>query len=123
MPSPVELSEDQDLVLTFFGTQTPHWKLSLDSDVVQFFEAAGRPARVGAVLSNAQVKAIQSLTAADKVRVEVAIFGSNVAFDLAGRKLDALSWGGIAMLDCSAKGSPSSPADGQLQPRLRVVES
>ena len=95
----LNINEDLDnpKLFTHFGTLSPYWRLSSDSNCLQLSSEQENEATVGVELTAAQANAIRTMTGVTTSLVlEVAVLGNRMTIHLVGRKIDAWEWGGTA---------------------------
>ncbi|MCU5775684.1 cyclic di-GMP phosphodiesterase [Erwiniaceae bacterium BAC15a-03b] len=99
--------QGQTLLYTFFGTSSPHWHLSADSDALNFAEDENAEINLAVSLVPSQVSLIRCMTViTSSVNLTVSLRGTMVAMHLVGRKVNQSTWAGTA----SAWGDTSSVA-------------
>jgi len=99
--------QGQTLLYTLFGTTSPHWHLSADSDALNFAENEQADINLAVALIPAQASLIRSMTViTSSVNLSISLHGTLVALHLVGRKKDQFTWTGTA----SAWGDTSSVA-------------
>ncbi|MBP2166846.1 cyclic di-GMP phosphodiesterase Gmr [Erwinia toletana] len=99
--------QGQTLLYTFFGTSSPHWHLSADSDALNFAEDENAEINLAVPLTPSQVSLIRCMTViTSSVNLTVSLRGTTVAMHLVGRKVNQSTWAGTA----SAWGDTSSVA-------------
>ena len=80
-----------------FGTASPYWRLSIDSNALMLSCAEEDRAVIGVELTSeqaAQVRALTGVTAS--LALDVQLFGDSFKLHLVGRKIDGTEWGGTA---------------------------
>jgi cyclic di-GMP phosphodiesterase Gmr len=88
---------DHPQLLTHFGTSSPFWKFTVDSNTLLLSGRLGELGTVGVELTPAQGAAVRALAGATQsVVLDVKIFGSSMRLHLVGRKIDGREWGGNA---------------------------
>lgn len=95
----LDINEDIDnpKLFTHFGTASPFWRLSSDSNCLQLSGEKENAATVGVELTAAQANAIRTMTGVTTSRaLEVAVLGNRMKIHLVGRKIDEWEWGGTA---------------------------
>lgn len=94
----LNIEEDIDnlQLVTHFGTTSPCWKLSSDSDALGL-SGEKDTVTVAVELTPAQASEVRAMTGVTSSLVlSIAIFGNVVRLHLVGRKIDTLIWGGTA---------------------------
>jgi cyclic di-GMP phosphodiesterase Gmr len=94
-----ETKEDIDnpQLFTHFGTASPYWRLTADSNTLQLTGQDDRVATVGVELSEEQAAAVRALSGStSSLALDVKIFGSPLRLHIVGRKIDGWEWGGNA---------------------------
>ncbi len=94
----LNIEEDIDnlQLFTHFGTSSPYWRLSSDSDALGLSGENGT-VTVAVELSSAQAREVRAMTGVTSSLVlTIAIFGNVIRLHLVGRKIDTLIWGGTA---------------------------
>ena len=82
-------------LFTHFGTASPFFTLSSDSNSLQLSGNRDDIATVGVPLTMAQAEQVRAMTGANStLALEVAILGSVIKIHLVGRKIDANEWAG-----------------------------
>ena len=94
------LNFDEDIdnpqLFTHFGTSSPCWRLTADSDALQL-SGIKNAATVAIELSTAQALDIRTMTGVtSSLALSLAIFGTPIRLHLVGRKIDSWAWGGTA---------------------------
>lgn len=85
------------LLFTRFGTVSPFWKLTADSNTLQLSGQREEFGTVGVELTETQANAIRHLSGGMSSKVvDVSISGICMRLHLVGRKIDAGEWGGNA---------------------------
>lgn len=99
--------QGQTLLYTLFGTASPHWHLSADSDALKFAEDEKAEINLAVPLSALQASLIRDMTViTSSINLSIALHGTTVALHLVGRKVNQATWAGTA----SAWGDTSSVA-------------
>ena len=85
-------------LLAHFGTSSPHWRLTADSDAFQLTgDSDVSDAVVAVPLLPEQAKAIRQLSGVTShLLLEINIFGDPMKLHLVGRKVDSTLWVGTA---------------------------
>lgn len=85
------------LLFTRFGTVSPFWKLTADSNTLQLSGQREEFGTLGVELTETQASAIRQLSGGMSSKVlDVAISGTRMRLHLVGRKTDAGEWAGNA---------------------------
>lgn len=95
----LNMNEDIDnpTLFTHFGTASPFWRLSSDSNCLQLSSEKENEATVGVELTPLQADAIRAMTGVTtSLALEVSVLGHRIKIHLVGRKIDAWEWGGTA---------------------------
>jgi cyclic di-GMP phosphodiesterase Gmr len=88
---------DNALLFTHFGTASPFWKLTADTNTLQLSGRQEEFGSVGIELTKAQANDIRELSGSMASKVlDVLIFGDCIRLHLVGRKIDEWEWGGNA---------------------------
>src|SRR5690348_2840180 len=86
----------ESLLFAYFGTRSPYWKLSADSNALQLAGIEGIP-NLAVALEPAQADRIRAFTGVTShAEVEVMLFGEPQKLSLIGKKDGAYSWSGTA---------------------------
>ena len=94
-----ELKKDTDGpdLNTYFGTSSPYWKLTSDSNALLMFGEAGPDTALAIELTAEQASVVRGLGGVTStVALEIALYGEPMALHLVGRKIDSADWGGTA---------------------------
>ncbi|WP_370551346.1 cyclic di-GMP phosphodiesterase [Glaciimonas sp. PAMC28666] len=87
---------DNPKLFTHFGTTSPCWKLTTDSDSLNV-SGEINSATAAIELTPAQAREVRSMTGiTSSLALSVAIFGNPIRLHLVGRKIDTWLWGGTA---------------------------
>ncbi|WP_184013402.1 cyclic di-GMP phosphodiesterase [Glaciimonas immobilis] len=87
---------DNPQLFTHFGTNSPYWKITTDSDALNL-SGENNTATAAIELSPAQAREVRSMTGVTStIALSVAIFGNPIRLHLVGRKIDTWMWGGTA---------------------------
>jgi cyclic di-GMP phosphodiesterase Gmr len=91
------MSEQDSLDLyTRFGTTSPWWRLSSDSNALELATVRG-PANVSIPLESAQAAQIRALTGVTShLSLDITIFGEPYRLHLVGKKINMREWAGTA---------------------------
>ena len=88
---------DNPLLFTHFGSASPFWKLTADSNTLQLSGQKEEFGTVGIELTEEQANSVRRLSGGMSSKVlQVSIFGSRMRLHLVGRKIGACEWGGNA---------------------------
>ncbi|KOC90325.1 cyclic di-GMP phosphodiesterase [Winslowiella iniecta] len=99
--------QGQILLYTLFGSSSPHWHLTSDSDALNFAENEHADINMAVALLPAQASLIRAMTViTSSINLSIALHGTLVAMHLVGRKINQSTWAGTA----SAWGDTSSVA-------------
>ena len=92
----IEEDIDNPQLFTHFGTTSPCWKLTTDSDALEL-SGDKDMVTVAIELSAPQAVEVRSMTGVtSSLALSVAIFGNPIRLHLVGRKIDTWLWGGTA---------------------------
>ena len=92
----IEEDIDNPKLFTHFGTTSPCWKLTTDSDSLNV-SGEINSATAAIELTPAQAREVRSMTGiTSSLALSVAIFGNPIRLHLVGRKIDTWLWGGTA---------------------------
>jgi c-di-GMP phosphodiesterase Gmr len=87
---------DNPLLFTQFGTSSPYWKLSADSDALAL-SGDSDTVTVAVELTPAQARAVRAMTGVtSSLTMSLTVFGTPTRLHLVGRKIDTWIWGGNA---------------------------
>lgn len=99
--------QGQTLLYAYFGTSSPHWRLSSDSDALHFAEDEGGVTNIAVPLSAPQASLLRSMTViTTSVNLTLTLHGNALSMHLVGRKVSQIAWAGTA----SAWGDTASVA-------------
>lgn len=99
--------QGQTLLYAYFGTSSPHWRLSSDSDALHFAEDEGGETNIAVPLSPSQASMLRNMTViTSSVNLTITLHGNELSMHLVGRKVSQIAWAGTA----SAWGDTSSVA-------------
>jgi len=109
--SPEEVSmtdeQGQTLLYTLFGTTSPHWRLTSDSDALHFAEDENANTNLAVPLTPAQASLLRAMTViTSSINLTLSMHGSPVPMHFVGRKVNQSTWAGTS----SAWGDTSSVA-------------
>lgn len=97
----------QTLLYTCFGTTSPHWRLTSDSDALRFAEDEKSQTSLAVALTAPQASLIRTMTViTSSVNISLRIQGEELHLHLVGRKINQNEWAGTA----SAWGDSSAVA-------------
>lgn len=97
----------QSLFYTWFGTTSPYWRLSFDSDALLFAKDAQADTDIAVALTTAQAALIREMTViTSSVNMTITLYGDPFPLHLVGRKVNQQEWAGTA----SAWGDTSAVA-------------
>ena len=83
-------------LLTRFGTTSPFWRLSNDSNTLELATVRG-PANVGVPLQATQAAQVRALTGVTShLTLELNLFGESFQLHLIGKKINTREWAGTA---------------------------
>ncbi|MGS0742778.1 PAS domain S-box protein, partial [Glaciimonas sp. GG7] len=92
----IEEDIDNPQLYTHFGTTSPCWKLTSDSDALDL-SGEKDTVTVAIELSPAQAMEVREMSGVTStLAISVAIFGYPIRLHLVGRKIDTWLWGGTA---------------------------
>jgi cyclic di-GMP phosphodiesterase Gmr len=99
--------QGQTLLYTLFGTTSPHWRLTADSDALHFAEDESSNTNIALPLTPGQASLIRAMPViTSTINLTLPLHGVPVPMHLVGRKVNQSSWGGTA----SAWGDTSAVA-------------
>lgn len=99
--------QGQALLYAYFGTSSPHWRLSSDSDALHFAEDEGGETNIAVPLTPPQASLLRSMTViTSSVNLTITLYGDTLSMHLVGRKVSQIAWAGTA----SSWGDTSSVA-------------
>ena len=99
--------QGQTLLYTLFGTTSPHWRLTTDSDALQLAQDENAHTNLAVSLAPAQASLLRSMTViTSSINLTLSLHGDRVPMHFVGRKVNQSSWAGTA----SAWGDTSSVA-------------
>lgn len=99
--------QGQTLLYTLFGTTSPHWRLTSDSDALHFAEDENANTNMAVPLTPAQASLLRAMTViTSSINLTLSLRGSPVPMHFVGRKVNQSTWAGTA----SAWGDTSSVA-------------
>ncbi|QDY42037.1 cyclic di-GMP phosphodiesterase [Candidatus Pantoea soli] len=99
--------QGQTLLYTLFGTTSPHWRLTSDSDALHFAEDENANTNLAVSLTPAQASLLRAMTViTSSINLTLSLHGSPVPMHFVGRKVNQSTWAGTA----SAWGDTSSVA-------------
>ena len=87
---------DYPVLYAHFGTASPCWRLSIDSNALQLSAISG-PATVSVALSAEQASRVRTMTGiTSHLVLEIQIFGHPLQIHLVGKKVNFQEWAGTA---------------------------
>ena len=95
----MDMRDDTDNLhlLAHFGTTSPYWRLTHDSNALQLSSEQAGPAPVAVRLTPEQAQSVRTMSGVTSSQVlDVSFFGESFKLHLVGRKIDELAWGGTA---------------------------
>ncbi|MDF7649888.1 cyclic di-GMP phosphodiesterase [Pantoea sp. Acro-805] len=99
--------QGQTLLYTLFGTTSPHWRLTSDSDALHFAEDENANTNLAVPLTPAQASLLRAMTViTSSINLTLSMHGSPVPMHFVGRKVNQSTWAGTS----SAWGDTSSVA-------------
>lgn len=99
--------QGQSLLYTLFGTTSPYWRLTADSDALHLAEDENAHTNLAVPLTPAQASLLRSMTViTSSINLTLTLRGELVPMHFVGRKVNQSSWAGTA----SAWGDTSSVA-------------
>lgn len=89
--------QGQSRLYTWFGTSSPHWRLTSDSDALHFAEDETSSTHIAVPLTPAQAKLLRSMTViTSSINLTLSFYGEELAMHLVGRKVNQSEWAGSA---------------------------
>ncbi len=99
--------QGQTLLYALFGTTSPHWRLTSDSDALHFAEDENANTNLAVPLTAAQASMLRAMTViTSSINLTLSLRGTPVAMHFVGRKVNQATWAGTA----SAWGDTASVA-------------
>lgn len=99
--------QGQTLLYTLFGTTSPHWRLTSDSDALHFAEDENANTNMAVPLTPAQASLLRAMTViTSSINLTLSLHGEPVPMHFVGRKVDQSTWAGTS----SAWGDTSAVA-------------
>ncbi|AWP32796.1 cyclic di-GMP phosphodiesterase [Pantoea eucalypti] len=99
--------QGQTLLYTLFGTTSPHWRLTADSDALHFAEDESSQTNIALPLTPGQAAMIRAMPViTSSINLTMSLQGIDVPMHFVGRKVNQASWAGTA----SAWGDTSAVA-------------
>ncbi|MBY4951036.1 cyclic di-GMP phosphodiesterase [Pantoea sp. DY-17] len=99
--------QGQTLLYTLFGTTSPHWRLTSDSDALHFAEDENANTNMAVPLTPAQASLLRAMTViTSSINLTLSLHGEPVPMHFVGRKVNQSTWAGTS----SAWGDTSSVA-------------
>jgi c-di-GMP phosphodiesterase Gmr len=92
----MNVEEDSLDLYTRFGTSSPCWRLSIDSNALELATVQG-PATVSVTLDSTQAAQVRALTGVTShLALDLKIFGDPYRLHLVGKKINVREWAGTA---------------------------
>lgn len=89
--------QGQSLLYTWFGTNSPHWRLKSDSDALLFAEDESADTHVVIPLTPSQANLLRAMTViTSSVNLTVSYYGEPLPMHLVGRRVNQTEWAGSA---------------------------
>nr|WP_024968183.1 cyclic di-GMP phosphodiesterase [Pantoea sp. IMH] len=89
--------QGQSRLYTWFGTSSPHWRLTSDSDALHFAEDETSSTHIAVPLTPAQANLLRSMTViTSSINLTLSFYGEELAMHLVGRKVNQSEWAGSA---------------------------
>ncbi|WP_380178025.1 cyclic di-GMP phosphodiesterase [Kalamiella sp. sgz302252] len=89
--------QGQSLLYTWFGTNSPHWRLKADSDALLFAEDESAATHVVIPLTPSQANLLRAMTViTSSVNLTVSLYGEAIPMHLVGRRVNQTEWAGSA---------------------------
>ncbi|WP_034915075.1 cyclic di-GMP phosphodiesterase [Erwinia sp. 9145] len=89
--------QGQALFYTWFGTASPHWRLTSDSDALKFAEDEKASTQIAIALTPSQASLLRSMTViTSSINLTVSLYGEEMPMHLVGRKVNQYEWAGSA---------------------------
>ncbi|WP_130835103.1 cyclic di-GMP phosphodiesterase [[Erwinia] mediterraneensis] len=99
--------QGQSMLYTLFGTTSPYWRLTADSDALHLAENENAHINLAVPLTPPQASLLRAMTViTSSINLTLSLHGEPVAMHFVGRKVNQSSWAGTA----SAWGDTSSVA-------------
>jgi len=99
--------QGQTLLYALFGTTSPHWRLTSDSDALHFAEDENANTNLAVPLTPAQASMLRAMAViTSSINLTISLHGSPVPMHFVGRKVNQATWAGTA----SAWGDTSAVA-------------
>ncbi len=99
--------QGQTLLFTLFGTTSPHWRLTADSDALHFAEDESSNTNIALALTPGQASLLRAMPViTSSINLTLALHGVPVPMHFVGRKVNQSTWAGTA----SAWGDTSAVA-------------
>ena len=99
--------QGQTLLYTLFGTTSPHWRLTSDSDALHFAEDENANPNLAVSLTPAQASLLRAMKViTSSINLTLSLHGAPVPMHFVGRKVNQSTWAGSA----SAWGDTSAVA-------------
>ena len=89
--------QGQTLLYTLFGTTSPHWRLTADSDALSFAEDESSQTNIALPLTPGQAAMIRAMPViTSSINLTLPLQGVAIPLHLVGRKVNQSSWAGTA---------------------------
>jgi cyclic di-GMP phosphodiesterase Gmr len=89
--------QGQTLMYALFGTTSPHWRLTADSDALNFAEDEQAKTNLAIPLTSSQAGLLRAMTViTSSVNITLSLRGEYLAMHFVGRKVDQYTWAGSA---------------------------
>lgn len=99
--------QGQTLLYTLFGTTSPHWRLTSDSDALHFAEDENANTNMAVPLTPSQASLLRAMTViTSSINLTLSLHGEPVPMHFVGRKVNQSTWAGTS----SAWGDTSAVA-------------
>ncbi|WP_313619741.1 cyclic di-GMP phosphodiesterase [Achromobacter sp.] len=91
-----ENQDEKSILHTHFGTHSPYWRLSADSDAIELAAVKGAT-NIAMALRPDQAEIVRGLTGiTSSVRIDISLYGDLLHLHLVGRKINPNEWAGTA---------------------------
>ncbi|MEN4922369.1 cyclic di-GMP phosphodiesterase [Achromobacter spanius] len=91
-----ENQDEKSILHTHFGTHSPYWRLSADSDAIELAAVKGAT-NIAMALRPDQAETVRGLTGiTSSVRIDISLYGELLHLHLVGRKINPNEWAGTA---------------------------
>uniref|UniRef100_UPI0028A0CF59 cyclic di-GMP phosphodiesterase n=1 Tax=Erwinia citreus TaxID=558 RepID=UPI0028A0CF59 len=89
--------QGQSLLYTWFGTNSPHWRLKSDSDALLFAEDESADTHVVIPLTPSQANLLRTMTViTSSINLTVSLYGEPLSMHMVGRRVNQTEWAGSA---------------------------